>query len=293
VSIARVARPFILILALPAVALIAPGAQASAPSTPASLPGAAAAQPGGPASVPATPVSAPSGGPVVTNGAAMATYSRNWAGYVTAGRHYRYVAATFTVPRLDCAKTPGNGTSPTLMSDWVGLDGTGSPATVEQDGVTAECNGHNAEYGAWYEMYPKSPVYPAISVGSGDTIRASVYHDAGQNDYQLVVSDLSRDESFTRWEKCGAGSCADSSAEVITESPGKTTGGFYPLADFGTTSFSGISITDGAGQHGPFTSAHWQSGKFVMTDDSHQTKAAVGGLGQNGHAFSVYWERES
>jgi hypothetical protein len=310
VSIARLARPIIPLLALPAVALIAPSAQAAtAPSTQASASTSTtqastsntrastsntqATASSTQAAVPGAPASAPGGGPIVANVAAMATDTQNWAGYVTAGRHYRYVAATFTVPRINCAATPGTNSNPTLMADWVGLDGLGSSATVEQDGITAGCgNSHSAAYYAWYEMYPKAPVYPAMSVSPGNTIQASVYYSGGE-DYQLVLRDLSNNEGFTRWERCGTGSCANSSAEVITESPGKSSGGFFRLADFGTTSFRDISITDGVGQHGPFTSPHWQSAMDVMVDRSHQVKAAVGGLTQDGHGFSVFWRRQS
>jgi hypothetical protein len=222
----------------------------------------------------------------------MAEYSPNWGGYVATGTKFRYVRATFTVPRLDCAKTPGTSKDPALVGEWAGLDSV----SVEQAGISGQCTDGHEQYAAWYEMYPKSPVYPEMSVSQGDAIQASVWYVASKHEYQLVVSDLSNGQGFTKWERCGARSCANSSAEVITESPGKSVaakGAYYPLADCGTTRFTGISITDAAGQRGTFTSGNWQSTMFVMQDNSGRVKAAISGLTGNGGAFNTYWERET
>jgi Peptidase A4 family len=277
VSIVRLARPFVLAVAIPATAFLAISGQARATS--------------GPGNDSSGQASATSfGGPAVIARTSYAEYSPNWGGYVATGTTFRYVRATFTVPRLDCAKTPGKSGAPTLVGEWVGLDS----ATVEQDGISGECNGHNAQYAAWYEMYPKSAAYPTMSVSGGDTIQASVWYAASKGEYELTVSDLTDNQSFTKWERCGKGSCANSSAEVITEAPGKSSGGgYYPLSDFGTTSFSSISITNAAGQHGTFATSGWLTTRFVMEDSSGHVKTEIGSLGQNGSEFQTYWERET
>src|SRR5271170_7873186 len=107
---ARVTVSALLALAVPAIALAATPGQASA------------------APAPAGPLSK-----VVMDGS-----SPNWAGYVAYGTKFRYVQATFEVPRLNCHQTPGTGI-PAMASAWVGLDGAGS-RTVEQDGVLGECS---------------------------------------------------------------------------------------------------------------------------------------------------------
>jgi hypothetical protein len=267
VSIARLFRTLVPVLAVPAMLLIAFTGPASASSG---------------QSFGASAVTHP----------ATAEYSPNWGGYAATGTKFRYVRATFTVPRLNCVKTPGNGKTPALVGEWAGLD----EQTVEQDGISGQCTHGHAEYAAWYEMYPKAPVYPTVTVSQGDKIEVSVWYVASKREYQLILNDLTNGEGFDKWERCGARSCANSSAEVITESPGKTvvaTSGYFPLADCGTTSFSDISITDMIGQHGAFTSPDWQNSRFVMQDNSGRVKAAISGLTDHGTAFQTYWEHAS
>lgn len=222
-------------------------------------------------------------------GAAMDELSPNWGGYVATGTTFRYVTVTFNVSVLDCAKTPGTAKNPTLVGEWVGLDST----TVEQDGIEGECDGFHAEYSAWYEMYPKPAVYPDISVSGGDTIQASVRYVASKDEYEVVLTDLANNQGFTVWARCGKRSCTNSSAEVITEAPGKPSGGYFPLADSGTISYTNIAVTDAAGQLGTFTSADWQTTRFVMEDGSGRVKTAIGDLTDNGAAFDTFWKRET
>jgi Peptidase A4 family len=275
VSIARLFRSLVLAMTVPALALVAFGGCAGASKAS----GAAGASSG-----------RSFGALVVTHTAVE--YSPNWGGYVATGTKFRFVRATFAVPKLNCEKTPGDGKTPALVGEWVGLD----EQTVEQDGISGECSHGHSEYAAWYETYPKAPVYPAVTVSAGDKIEASVWYVASKHEYELILSDLSSGAGFDKWEPCGANSCANSSAEVITESPGKTVAaknGYFPLADCGTSSFSDISITDMIGQHGTFTSLDWQDTRFVMEDDSGRVKAAISGLADNGAAFQTYWEHAS
>jgi hypothetical protein len=308
VSIVRLARPFVLAVAVPATAFLAFSGQATTQAGPAGAHagqgeshagqggshagqgGSHAGQGGSGSFLSAGSRVGRFDGPEVLARSAYAEYSPNWGGYVATGTTFRYVRGTFTVPKLDCAKTPGKSGAPTLVGEWVGLDSV----TVEQDGISGECNGHTAQYAAWYEMYPKPAAYPTMSVSGGDTIQASVWYVSGKGEYELIVSDLTNGQGFTKWERCGKRSCANSSAEVITEAPGKSSGGgYFPLSDFGTTSFSAISITDATGQRGTFTSGDWTTTRFVMEDSSGHVKASISGLGQNGSAFQTYWERET
>jgi hypothetical protein len=255
---ARVARSALLALTVPALALSVTAGQASAASGPAAK---------------------------VTMGGS----SPNWAGYVAYGTKFRYVTATFTVPRLDCQKTPGTG-APSMASDWVGLDGAGS-RTVEQDGVLGQCLHGVASYYAWWETYPKAPVYPSWNVRPGDVITASVWYDAAYGKYQLVLTDKTSGRSFSDWERCGASSCDNVSAEVITESPGASKG-YYALADWGTSTFRDVSITDAAVQRGDFYSGHWQYTSVTMHGRGDDTKAWTGGLYSGGAAFQTHWENK-
>ena len=97
-----------------------------------------------PAKVGADPVAGPQGITV--------TYSGNWSGYAalpkTAGETFTSIVGNYNVPSVVCTTTPD-----TFSYHWIGLDGF-ADATVEQDGIAADCNGTKAQYAAWFEMYP-------------------------------------------------------------------------------------------------------------------------------------------
>ena len=230
--------------------------------------------------------------PVSTRRLSATASAPSWGGYIAQGTQFRYIQATFTVPSLNCHRTPGTSKQPDVVYDWVGLDGTVQPATVEQDGVGAECYKGKAYYGVWWETFPKNPVFSrTIAVYPGQSIRASVYYSSASRKYQLTLTDLSNGEGFSTWQRCGGSYCQNGTAEVITESPCKATAcnSWVPMADFGTSSYWGISITSTGGQKGAFASSHWQNLKVIMIDGSGRVKAAVSNV-SHGTAFKTYWE---
>jgi Peptidase A4 family len=262
---ARLTVSALLALAVPAIALAATPGQSQASAAPATT----------------SPLSR-----VVMDGS-----SPNWAGYVAYGTKFRYVQATFEVPRLNCHQTPGTGI-PAMASAWVGLDGAGS-RTVEQDGILGECSHGAASYYAWWETYPKAPVSPSWHISVGDIISASVWYDSAVGKYRLDLADQTKGESFSDWERCGTSSCSDASAEVITESPGESwSPSYYPLADWGTSSYWNVSITDAAGQRGGYDSRAWHTTGVDMYGREHLLKTVTGGLSAGGTEFHTYWERK-
>ncbi len=223
----------------------------------------------------------------------MAVFSQNWAGYVASGNRFRFVQATFAVPALNCRKTPGTGKTPAMVGIWVGLDGLrGGVVTVEQDGIAAQCVRGAASYAAWWEMFPKGPVYSGIVVRPGDVVAASVYYSSASRQDRLTLTDLTNGEGFSTWRRCGASSCRNGSAEVITESPSVAVNSnrLFPLAAFGAISFSRIQVTGAAGQRGGFGSSRWQDTELVMADTAGHVKAATSAL-SHGTAFRTRWER--
>jgi hypothetical protein len=216
---------------------------------------------------------------------------QGWAGYLARGTRFRYAQAEFRLTRLDCAKTPGTQDNQAQMADWVGLDGWPS-TTVEQDGVGGFCADGVASYSAWWETYPKPPHY-IFNVHAGDTFVATVYYSHGK--YELSLTDDTSGQGFSVSERCGASHCDDSSAEVITEDPGKLKSksyADYPLADSGATEFWNIKVTDQSGQKGGFNSAAWQDYQFTMTDKAKAVMMTVGPLFASGTAFQTHWKRE-
>src|SRR3954463_14131312 len=100
----------------------------------------------------------------------------NWGGMAATGSGFPTVAATWTEPTATCNSTND------LYAPWVGIDGYGS-STVEQTGVATDCSPGRRGPQAWYEMYPKSPVYLSTSsypVSAGDSIHASVAYVSGR-----------------------------------------------------------------------------------------------------------------
>lgn len=221
----------------------------------------------------------------------------NWAGFVVTGPKFRYVKATFYVPRANCRKTPGSTRLPALGADWVGLDGYNqSNPTVEQDGITAQCQNGVPSYSAWYEMFPKPPVYPNMVVRPGDKIVADVFYDHVKHKYRLDLTDVTDGEGFSLWQRCPNRFCQNISAEVITESPAESASvnsKYYPLADIGTSDFWHIVVSDMAGQKTGLSSGNWNTTRLVMTGNAGRVKAATSGLGSGGTAFRTYWEHAS
>jgi len=221
----------------------------------------------------------------------------NWAGFVVTGPKFRYVKATFYVPRLNCHKTPGSTRLPALGADWVGLDGYNqSNPTVEQDGVTAQCQNGVPSYSAWYEMFPKPPVYPNMVISPGDKIVADVFYDRVKHKYRLDLADVTDGQGFSLWQRCPNHFCQNISAEVITESPAESASvnsKYYPLADIGTSNFWHVAVSDMAGQKAGLSSGSWNTTRLVMTGNAGRVKASTSGLGGGGTAFRTYWEHAS
>jgi Peptidase A4 family len=148
----------------------------------------------------------------------------NWSGAAATGSGFSSVSASWTEPSVTCNSTND------LMAPWVGIDGYGS-SSVEQTGVATDCSSGRPVYQGWYEMYPAAPVYYSNAVSAGDHINASVTRSG--TTYTLVLSDTTKGWTKTTTR---SGSNANSSAEVIIESPT----GAYPR--FGSVSFTNAKI---------------------------------------------------
>lgn len=198
------------------------------------------------------------------------TTSTNWAGYDALGGGFTSVTATWTVPAVVPSATDA------YSSFWVGLDGDGSNS-VEQIGTDSDSVGGKAVYEIWYEMYPKWPVYPAMTIKAGDSITASVTA-GGKGSFTLTLTDNTTKATFTTVQKMMK--AKGYSAEVIGEAP--WSGGVLPLANFGTVNFSNCAF------NGKAISAYdWYSINMVS---GGVTKAATSALNSSGTGFSIAWK---
>ena len=213
--------------------------------------------------------SAHRGGPAILHDS-----SGNWAGYAATGSTYTSVSSNWVQPSVNCDS--GDGYS----AFWVGLDGDGSDS-VEQTGSEADCSGGQAEYSAWYEMYPADSVNYDDNVEAGDSFSASVDTD-GDGDYTLTLTDNT--QGWTETQNETSSSAADASAEVIAEAPSSDSGQL-PLSDFGTVDFTDATVNGSAlGDSSP------DEIDMVSNGD---TLATTSGLDGSGEDFSVTWDASS
>src|SRR5580658_3866526 len=163
--------------------------------------------------------------------------STNWSGYADTGSSFSTVTSSWTEPTGTCS-----GRTESLAAFWVGIDGYSSDS-VEQDGTLIECYRGTAYNYTWWEMYPTNDIQVVgESLKPGDQISASVVRSG--TSYTLTVTDSTHTaDSFTTTQTCSG--CANSSAEWIAEAPSGSSG-VYPLADFGTFSLSGATVTEGS-----------------------------------------------
>jgi hypothetical protein len=248
--------------------------------------------------------------PMIRAGAAPATQpghraitsgaSLNWAGYAVTRAQLRFTAvrATFFVPYLNCAKSPGSA----LSSEWVGLDGfTGRADSVEQGGIAANCRANEkAVYFAWWELFPGAQQKAALKVSAGDSVTASVTYSPKSQQYKISITDNTNGRKFSVQRKCPhvvvAGrllSCPRNSAEIIAEAP--ATGPklkIARLADYGAISFGAISVTDSRGVKGGIVSPHWNATKIIQLRASGGATLARP-TPTAARTFDIYWVRAS
>lgn len=231
-------------------------------------------------------------------------YSYNWAGYYavennppanTPADSFTSVRATFSVPAVNCASG-----STGYVSHWVGLGGEWGDNSLEAAGVTAQCAGQKASYEAFWDTYSK-PQTDGFAVKAGDSITAEVVYatsGADKGRYRLAVWDKTTGKKRSVRKKCAASACLNATADVISSAPLSTAtlgpGNVLPLADYGTSSFTGINIKDTTGQSGSFTSGNWNmifqgsqigsSGAFI---------ALPSALESGGQGFTATWQNAS
>jgi hypothetical protein len=221
--------------------------------------------------------------------------STNWAGYADvakSGVALRYASANFNIPNLNCANSGAGTSGQAFYSSWTGLDGFNS-STVEQQGTEQGCQAGTAgQLFVFYEMFPANPVVFTGAV-TGDAIQSSTFYDASTGDYSLTVTDLTQHGAGISVSIPCAGTCHNSSAEVISEAPG---GGppTVDLADFGAESFTNAAVTSRSGVKGNLAgNTLWTGNSIKMVSQSTgDTLDTVGPL-QGNTAFLATWQASS
>jgi Peptidase A4 family len=192
---------------------------------------------------------------------------------------FTHVQVSFTVPSVICPVTP-NGA---IAQQRAGLDGI-SDGTIERAGIGESCQQGAAPYTAWYQMYPAG-AHVLFHPSPGDRVKLSVTFAGGL--YTFVVDDLTTGISYSATATC-ATVCDNSSAQVTAGLPDLPP---PPLAGFGTVHFSGILVTDSAGQTGGLASPYWDTVKLVQTGHPHSVAGPLStSSAAAGSAFADRWK---
>jgi hypothetical protein len=217
--------------------------------------------------------------------------STNWAGYAVMHRRpFTSVTGRWVQPAAICT------TDPTFSAFWLGLGGFETSAfAVEQTGTLANCRGGVPYYRAWYELYPKPPVYVPLAIRPGDVLSATVSVQA--KTVLVRLKNVTSGQLFTkklRMTRADVGS-----AEWVAEAP---TGCDYlgncatlPLTNFGTVSFSHSSATV-KGHKGRISDPSWSATTIELHGDLDApsqagANAIPGALGADGGSFAITWQQ--
>jgi len=219
-------------------------------------------------------------------------YSYNWAGYAFVAKDayngtLTEVSAAWFTPVVTCNEPSG---TPSFQVSWVGFDGA-SDGTVEQGGTLSYCsnNGATPAYYTWWEFYPYNSVQLVYQISGADAIQAYVLYNPGWcfgdvcGVYTIAVSDVDNqgaDFSITgNPTVCDAAGCEggqDADAEVISEAPGgySANGGYYYLADYGTSQFYEAQVTVNGHSTGIGAESS-KLGKTYLIDEVGFTSGAI------------------
>lgn len=193
--------------------------------------------------VPPTSTTQPGPTTTTTAPAPAAIESTNWSGYAAelSSNSVTEVGATWIVPMLNCSATPTGEDA-----NWVGVDGTSASApALFQTGVLDRCVAGSQESQTWWEDIQGNPPAPAqglFAVQPGDAITASV-SEVSPGTWRYAVTDKTTGQTATaQMSYDGPGASADYIEEdpSIESSFGSLS--LAPLADFGTVSFSGLTL---------------------------------------------------
>ena len=172
--------------------------------------------------VPHVASTATTAGPVV---------STNWSGQVATGGTYTSVQAGWTVP------TVATAAAASYSATWIGIDGTSTKSLI-QTGTSQDTGGDSTSYQPWYELLPGAELPIHHPVAAGDTMSASIT-ETSTDRWSIVLADASEHWTFTTAVTYAT---PGTSAEWIEEAP-TVDGVQTTLADFGSTTFSGMSVS--------------------------------------------------
>lgn len=177
------------------------------------------------------------------------------------------VRGSWTVPTVAC------GSGNTYSASWIGIDGY-ADKTVEQTGTEQDCIGGSAQYYAWYEFFPKQGKTIPLSIHPGDTMTSEVQYQGGGK-FLLTLTDANDGANGTFSITLKMENAQLQSGEWVVEPPAQGNVKIQGLANFGTETFTGCSVTIN-GVTGPIDSG--QDDPMTLVDANGNVLATPSGL---------------
>jgi hypothetical protein len=218
--------------------------------------------------------------------------SSNWDGYFATapndGTDFTAVSATWKQAAVTCS-----GSAQEWGGFWVGMDGWWNDV-VEQGGSEAQCVNGSPEYNVWWEMFPFNSIQTGFSINAGDTIHASVTYVSSSQMFDIVVKDVTSNQTLTENTPCESDQdgCPRTSADIISEDiTNLGSGGLFPLPDYGTETYSSASVTNTSGHTGSLSDSAWNLGEVTEVSGG-VTKQTTSALSSGGTSFTTTWKHE-
>ncbi len=217
--------------------------------------------------------------PILTFYPSQQLVSADWSGYS--------VSSDLSAPQADVTAVTGtwivpniSGTNDSFSAAWIGIGGQYDESLI-QTGTEQSILNNTASYFAWYELLPNDSIYLNMTVNPGDTMSASItLQNSATNTWLIVLKNLSNGQTY---QKSFQYASTRSSAEWVVERP-TVNNVQYPLADFGTITFTACSATIG-GRTGSITG--FPHSMVNMRGRMGNDLVSAGALSQDGFSFGV------
>lgn len=184
--------------------------------------------------------------------------SRHWAGYeaaITSGGSFQYVQATFTVPSLNCTKTP---TASVAQLVALSSNSTGSLSFNNAGEVQESCqNGTPAYEADWSSGCNGHGGTLPLTISPGDAVELSINGNAVITAANLTTGTSARSDLSAT---CGP----NLAAEIFTSTDGSSA-----VADFTQVGFHQIQVeASGQSTPKPLVSPGWSISHYILRGPS-------------------------
>jgi hypothetical protein len=195
----------------------------------------------------------------------------NWAGQVGTKGGFTSVQVTYTEPNVT------NTCSGGAVGFWGGLGGRFT-TNLAQNGTSQHAPGLASDQ-AWYEILPAAPVAVPLFASPGFNFAAFTTRQVATGTFLFFWWNSHTDDSLSL--QVASSRFDGSTAELIVERPRLSTGGFTPLAKFGTI-------------NGRLTANNVRIGEPNEKDEMYNGAKLLASTSDldffNGEYFSVTWK---